>query len=123
MSVHSVAPRRGARLSLLIAALLYIFGATAGPAVHVHGAIDSPVTAFGSGETGSDIPDPDSGIPAPHDELGCFVCQALGTLGAPSAGSPVGFLTVEVFAPASEPDLVFLSPRSTTSQARAPPAA
>ncbi|HEV2130741.1 MAG TPA: hypothetical protein VGR27_06540, partial [Longimicrobiaceae bacterium] len=107
--------RSQARLSLLLAALLYFAGAVAGPTLHSHVPADAGQVAFSVPEKHS------GGIPAPDAERGCFVCHILGGVGLPAVSLPLP-VSAERLTSGTPLQLVEVSFRAPApSRARAPP--
>lgn len=108
---------RRLRLALLLAALLHVTGAAAGPWLHV----DAVVRAERVEDARPGIPDDRTPQSPPHDERRCVVCHAITALPLPEA--PVRWIAAppsSFAAPAaaeSAPGLLLSSPR----RARAPP--
>lgn len=104
-----------ARLSLLLAALLYFTGAVAGPTLHSHVPADAGRVAISVVEKHS------GGIPAPDAERSCFVCHMLGGVGVPAMSLPLP-ISAERLTGGTPLQLVEISFRAPApSQARAPP--
>lgn len=121
MHARSLMLRQGARWSLCVAALLSFMGAAVGPSTHIHVGDPVRVAALVDGNA-SGPSETDPSQPAPHNELGCFVCQTLTTPGAPASGSSVQATESIVSVPIHDTPRFFTSVHSATPQARAPPA-
>ncbi len=108
-------PSRLRRAALLIAALLHVVAAVAGPALHAWSAAGpSQVVVAADRETGSPA--------AAHDELTCTVCQAANALVLPEPGiAPVPADEASLRAHAAPSPPAAASPRIRL-RARAPPA-
>ena len=107
---------RTARLLLVLAALLYFGGASAGPWVHALGVAEAAST---SGSSQREAPEKK----AAHDELACAVCQVLDAQALPGAEPS---LRPGAVARAPLPEIARSEPpaRSASSpRARAPPTA
>jgi len=108
----SAPPPRLRRAALLLAALLHLLGAAAGPALHGWLRAD-PHHPGWSAER--------SDLSAPHDERACAICQAASTRAAPPDGAspapaPRAAPALRAAAPGLRP-----APGSIRLQARAPP--
>jgi hypothetical protein len=100
------------RAALLLAALLHLLGAAAGPALHGWLRAD-PHLAGWSAER--------SDLSAPHDEQGCAICQATTTRSAPPEGAALAVPPRAALAlPSAVPGL-YAASGSIRLQARAPP--
>ncbi|CAN5793976.1 hypothetical protein BH23GEM7_BH23GEM7_21580 [soil metagenome] len=104
-----------ARLSLLLAALLYFAGAVAGPTLHSHVPADAGQVAF------SVLEKHPGGLPAPDAERGCSVCHLLGGAGLPAMSLPLPGAGERITSdtPLQLAEISFRAP--APSRARAPP--
>jgi len=107
---------RSARLSLLLAALLYLAGGPVGPWVH-----GQPSHTVGSPTLSADPHT--SHLPLGHNELACPVAQALDALAAPAAVAALVLVGGATVAIALEPAPFHPTLRAFRPRARAPPLA
>jgi len=105
-------PTRLRRAALLLAALLHLLGAAAGPVLHGWTRAD-PHLAGWSAER--------SDLSAPHDELACAVCQASSSRAAPGEGPSLVPGPRDALAPPPALPRPHASPGRIRLQARAPP--
>jgi hypothetical protein len=107
---------RTARLSLLLAALLYLAGGALGPWTHGQPRYSAPVPTLSADHHSSHLP-------LGHNDLACPVAQALDALAAPASASTLPLLAGSTAAIAFEPPPLHPAPRALRPQARAPPLA
>lgn len=111
--------RRWAHLGLLLAAVLQLAGVAAGPWAHLSaqeaGPAHAAVLAAPADEAPAEQP--------PHNELDCFVCQALGAAGLPGADPSLPEYLVAAAAEALSAESARSLLRAALPQARAPPTA
>lgn len=111
--------RRWAHLGLLLAAFLQFAGVAAGPWAHLS-AQEAP---SGHASVLAAPADDQPADPPPHNELSCFVCQALGAAGLPGEDPslPEYLVAAAAEAPPTESARPLL--RAASPRARSPPTA
>lgn len=111
--------RRWAHLGLLLAAFLQFAGVAAGPWAHLSAQETAPAQAGILAAPADEAP----AEPPPHNELDCFVCQALGAAGLPGEDPslPEYLVAAAAEAPPAESARPLL--RAALPQARSPPTA
>ena len=111
------------RRALCVVALLSFIGAAVAPVTHLHLRLAAPADAWiaSQSDAGDTIPAPKQ--PAPHDELGCYVCQVFAAFQAPEPTTAVDVFVTVTRPPASEPAVGRTPLHFSPSRARAPPLA
>jgi len=118
MHDHQPLCRRLSRLVLLLAGLLYLFGAAADPIVHAYAAGDAPEAVLAADDMGPDREAPES--EPTHDEQHCLLCKVAGAVALTAPASavhvpevrPVAGMTIRAGAPRAPPAHLPSPPRA-----------
>ncbi len=108
--------RFGARLSLMLAALLYVVGGAAEPRLHTHVTAAAPLSVI-------EAADDPGGMPPPQEDRLCFACQVLGAVGLPAIGASLPEAPLSFVSARQDLDAGLPSSRVAPTRARDPPLA